>query len=68
MSMADVCALNLKLVRWIGFNFETCTANCHGAAVTDIMIAVHALSVARRIWRRGHRGESATRTETPAHR
>eukprot|EP00965_Chrysotila_dentata_P188793 6172956-Pleurochrysis_carterae.AAC.1 len=34
----------------LGFGFETCTTDCIGASVTDLMLAVHAFATAFRIW------------------
>ena len=57
---AGTCAMT----HWLGieifrFGFETCTADCVGAAASDLLLAVQAAAGALRVLRRGGSGEVA---------
>ena len=52
MATLDICSGNSWLVKErIGLSFEQCSADCIGAMITDVGIAVHAARMGVRIWR-----------------
>ena len=59
MATLDICSGNSWLVKErIGLSFEQCSADCIGAMITDVGIAVHAARMGVRIWRHARAAKS----------